>query len=133
MKKKEVKVGKKVYFYDKNRDCIDEGTIKRFFDNGNVYVLNYPRTFCKPYYELYKTIREAIKEMDNWKNYQYIEQKSKIHSVEDLIRFMFDNETVETSDYSYDVNRKVAIDCARELLNIDLLKKEQEENNYVGK
>ena len=71
--------------------------------------------------------------MDNWKNYQYIEQKSKIHSVEDLIRFMFDNETVETSDYSYDVNRKVAIDCARELLNIDLLKKEQEENNYVGK
>lgn len=121
IKKNEIKIGDRVYFFNKKRECIDEGVVSKIFEDGDIYVQIYSYTICKPYYELYRTTGEAIKEMDNWIEFQFRKLKATIHNTEDLMRFMFNNETAQTEENSYIVNRKVAIECAKELLNIDLL------------
>lgn len=120
MKKNEMKVGNTVYFYNKAEDEVCSGIIKKIFPFENsCFVKTDFMHLEKHCSKIYKTVNEACKEKDNWHKLQYTKYKSDIHNTEDLIKFMYENLATSFEHTDMDA-RKVARDCAKELLGINL-------------
>lgn len=77
-------------------------------------------TFTVQLHNLFATQRELTEYVKDLEEKCFRERLEKIKTVEDLVRFMYDNTVSEADEYTDEDGRRIAAMKAKELLGIDL-------------
>lgn len=113
------KVGQVVWFQNIWSNMIENGTVVEIEDNIATIETEFGNT-GKKITDIYPSKDEAIKHINRKQSDRIDKIASKITNVEQLVKFMFDNNISHCEEYTDWTARKAVIKKAKELLNLNL-------------
>lgn len=122
--KSEIKIGMEVWF-ENNWDTICSGKVTKFYDEAPEYVeIKGTRetygTMGAKIANCYLTKEELLAALQTQSNQRQAEYCAAIKDVNDLVRFMYENNVCCAEEYTNWDARRAAKTRAKELLGIDL-------------
>lgn len=123
MNLEDVKIGDSLYFHtDGGRT--GKATVSHIYTDGlaqpAISMQTRHTSFTVQLRNLFATSEEVTRHIKEIHDERFNERLKKIRTVEDLVRFMYDNTVSEADEYTDEDGRKIAAMKAKELLGIDL-------------